>query len=167
MCHIAGITPEAETLEKALREKQPKHRIEFDEDKLKDCYNKLRDHTDSSIDTVILGCPHASLHEIGEIALYLKGKHIADGVSLWVCTAYATRANAERLGFAKLIYDAGGYLFCDTCPTNSMRLKAERIVTAGFKQAYYARNMIGAQVMVDNVEGCLNAALTGRWSDER
>jgi predicted aconitase len=81
--------------------------------------------------------------------------------------AYATRANAERLGFAEMIRDAGGYLFCDTCPTNSMRVKAERIVTAGFKQAHYARNMIGAEVIVDNVKGCLDAALTGRWSNGR
>ena len=52
----------------------------------------------------------------------------------------------------------------DTCPTNSMRVKANRIVTAGFKQAHYARNMIGAETIVDSVSACLDAALTGRWS---
>ena len=46
-----------------------------------------------------------------------------------------------------------------------MRVKAGRIVTAGFKQAHYARGMIGAEVIVDNVRGCLNAALTGKWTD--
>ena len=81
--------------------------------------------------------------------------------------AYATRANAERLGYAKMISDAGGYLFCDTCPTNSMRLDAKRIVTAGFKQAHYARNMIKAEVIIDHTKACLDAALTGRWSHGR
>jgi len=165
MSHIAGVTPEAETLEKALGGKIPRRKIQFDDNELIDSYNQLRDHTDDAIDTVILGCPHASLQEIAEIAHYLKRKHIAEGLTLWVCTAYATRANAERLGFAKIITDAGGYIFCDTCPTNSMRLKAKRIITPGFKQAHYARNMIGAEVIIDNLKACLDAALTGRWQN--
>jgi predicted aconitase len=48
-----------------------------------------------------------------------------------------------------------------------MRVRAARIVTTGFKQAHYARGMIGAEVIVDDLQGCLAAALTGRWSDER
>jgi len=167
MCHIAGVTPEAATLEQALGGNPPKRRVTFGDSELRDAYSQLRDYEDDVIDTVILGCPHASLQEIAEIALYLKGKRLAEGVKLWVCTAYATRSNADRLGYGKIIRDAGGYVFCDTCPTNSMRVKAHRIVTAGFKQAHYARNMIGAEVVVDNVKACLDAALTGRWSRGR
>lgn len=167
MCHIAGVTPEAATLEQALGGKGPKRRITFGDRELRDTYSLLRTHTGDRIDTVILGCPHASLQEIAEIALFLKGKHVAEGVKLWVCTAYATRANAERMGYAGWINDAGGYVFVDTCPTNSMRVDAKRIVTAGFKQAHYARGMIGAEVIVDRARGCLDAALTGKWTDDR
>jgi predicted aconitase len=167
MCHIAGVTPEAATLEQALGGSLPKLQATFSDSELRDTYTQLRDYDDDVIDTVLLGCPHASLQEIAEIALYLKGKSLAKGVKLWVCTAYATRSNADRLGYGKIIRDVGGYLFCDTCPTNSMRVKANRIVTAGFKQAHYARNMIGAEVVVDNVKACLDAALTGRWSHGR
>jgi predicted aconitase len=163
MCHVAGVTPEAATLEEALGGRPPRRRVMFGEQELRHTYAQLRTHTGDEIDTVILGCPHASLHEVAEIALYLKDQHVADGVTLWVCMAYATRADADRLGYARLITDAGGYLFCDTCPTNSMRVKAERIVTAGFKQAHYARGMIGAEVIVDDVRGCLDAALSGKW----
>ena len=85
-------------------------------------------------------------------------------MTLWVNTAHAVRADARRMGYVKLITDAGGYVFCDSCPTNSMLVKANRIVTAGFKQAHYARNMIGAETIVDSVGACLDAALTGRWS---
>ena len=165
MCHVAGVTPEAATLEQALGGQEPDRRFTFTQKELRETYSLLRTHSGDQIDTVILGCPHASLQEIAQIALYLKGKRLADGVKLWVCTAYATRANAQRLGFAEMISAAGGYLFCDTCPTNSMRVKVKRIVTAGFKQAHYARGMIGAEVIVDDVRGCLDAALTGRWSD--
>ena len=167
MAHIAEVTPEAATLQQALGGKMPTRRLTFGEQELRDTYAQLRSHTGDKIDTVILGCPHASLEEIAEIALGLKNKQVATGVKLWVCTAYATRANAERLGYSKMITDAGGYMFCDTCPTNSMRLDAKRIVTPGFKQAHYARNMIGAEVIVDNIHGCLQAAITGRWTDAR
>jgi predicted aconitase len=167
MCHIAGVTPEAPTLEAALGGRPPKRRVTFGPDERRAMYGELRTHTDERIDTVVLGCPHASLQEIAEIAAYLQGKRIADGVTLWVCSAYATRASAERSGYARIIAEAGGYLFVDTCPTNSMRLKARRLVTAGFKQAHYARGMIGVEVIVDNVKGCLDAALTGRWTDDR
>jgi predicted aconitase len=166
MCHIAGVTPEAATLDQSLGGKPPKRRITFGNRELRDTYAQLRNHTDDEIDTVILGCPHASLEEIAQIARALEGKKLADGVKLWVCSAYATRASADRIGYAKTISDAGGYLFCDTCPTNSMRLKARRIVTAGFKQAHYARSMIQAEVIIDSLEGCLNAALTGRWNHD-
>ena len=165
MCHVAGVTPEAVTLEEALAGQPPTRRVAFGEDQRREMYDQLRTHTGDRIDTVILGCPHASLNEIARIAAYLKGKRVADGVTLWVCSAYATRANAQRLGYADMISEAGGHMFCDTCPTNSMRLDAKRIVTSGFKQAHYARGMIGAEVIVDNVSGCLAAAIAGRWKD--
>ena len=165
MCHVAGVTPEAATLDDALGGQPPARRVAFGEDQRREMYNQLRTHTGDRIDTVILGCPHASLNEIAQIAADLKGKHVADGVTLWVCSAYATRAGAQRLGYADIISEAGGYMFCDTCPTNSMRLDAKRIVTSGFKQAHYARGMIGAEVIVDNVSGCLAAAIAGRWND--
>jgi len=165
MCHIAGVTPEAATLDEALGGEAPKIHVTFGEQELRDTYQQLRNHTSDEIDTVILGCPHASLQEVAYIASRLRGEKLADGVRLWVCMAYATRAAAERVGFAEAIKDAGGYLFIDTCPTNSMLVQAKRIVTAGFKQAHYARGMIGAELIIDNTDACIEAALTGRWTD--
>jgi len=165
MCHIAGVTPDAPTLEQALGGCPPDRRFVFGEKERRETMEGLRTFRDDPVDTVILGCPHASLYEVSLIAQRLRDRQVAEGVTLWVCMAYATRANAERLGFAKVISDAGGHLFCDSCPTNSMFVKAKRIVTLSFKQAHYARNTIGADVVVDRLEGCLNAALTGRWHD--
>lgn len=165
LCHVAGVTPEATTLEQALGGEPPERRITFGETELRATYAEVCNATGDAIDTAILGCPHASLNEIADAALHLRGKRLAEGVTLWVCTAYATKANAERLGFAALIEEAGGYLFCDTCPTNSMRIQATRIATPGFKQAHYARNTIGAEVVVGDWRACLDAAVSGRWAD--
>jgi predicted aconitase len=44
-----------------------------------------------------------------------------------------------------------------------MRIPARRIVTHGFKQAHYARVMLGAEVIVAGTDACIRAALSGRW----
>jgi predicted aconitase len=162
MCHIAGVTPEAPTLEAAFHGEVPADFVSFTDATLRQTYASLRDHTGDEIDAVILGCPHASIREIAEIASLLKNQRVADSVRLWVDTARGTKANADAMGYTKIIETAGGRILCDTCPTN-MRIAARRIVTHGFKQAHYARSMIGAEVIVASTEACIRAALAGRW----
>ena len=118
--------------------------------------------TGDEIDSVILGCPHASINELSKIAALLKGKKVAKGVRLWIDTARGTKGNADRMGYTEIIEAAGGRILCDTCPTN-MRIPAKRIVTHGFKQAHYARGMVGAEVIIAKTEACVRAAVAGRW----
>jgi predicted aconitase len=162
MCHIAGVTPEAPTLEAAFQGSVPASMATFDDAALADTYAQLSVHTGTEIDSVILGCPHASLAEIAQIAALLRGKRVADGVRLWVNAARGTKRNAQAIGYAVEIEDAGGTILCDTCPTN-LRVPARRIVTSGFKQAHYARGMVGAETIVADVAACIRAAVAGRW----
>lgn len=162
MCHIAGVTPEAPTLEAAFHGDVPETALVFDEDALRAAYLSLRNNTGDEIDTVILGCPHASINEIGIIAAALRGRKVAEGVALWVNAARATKAQADFMGLTAIIEAAGGRILCDTCPTN-MRIPARRIVTHGFKQAHYSRGMIGAEVIIAKTDACIRAALSGRW----
>lgn len=162
MCHIVGVTPEAPTLEAAFQGAPPADAVEFNDETLAATYALLRNHTSDAIDSVILGCPHASIREIAEIAGLLKGKRIAEGVSLWVDAARGTKAMADAMGYTRIIEQAGGRILADTCPTN-MRIAAKRIVTHGFKQAHYARGMLGAEVIVAETGPCIRAAVAGRW----
>ena len=162
MCHIAGVTPEAPTLEAAFHGRVPETRVEFTDRALGEQYAALRNHTGDEIDTVILGCPHASIREIAEFAALLKGRHVAPGVRLWVDTARTTKGGADAMGYTRVIEAAGGRILCDTCPTD-LRLDCRRIVTHGFKQAHYARGMLGAEVIVARTEACVRAACAGRW----
>ena len=165
MCHLAGITPEAPTLEAAFHGHVPGEFITFTDATRREMYAALRNHKGEEIDSVILGCPHASLHEIAEIADLLRGKRVAEGVRLWVNAARTTKAGADAMGYTRVIERAGGTILCDTCPTN-LRIPARRIVTCGFKQAHYARGMVGAEVIVARLELCIRAALSGRWQDD-
>ena len=162
MCHIAGVTPEAPTLEAAFQGHVPGEYAAFDDRALAEAYASLRTHTGDEVDAVILGCPHASIREIVEIASLLRGKRVADGVRLWVNAARGTKGNADTMGYTDVIEAAGGRILCDTCPTN-MRIPAKRVVTHGFKQAHYARGMVGAEVIVAKTEPCIRAAAAGRW----
>ena len=62
---------------------------------------------------VALGCPHASLDEIREVAAFVKGKKLA--CQLWVCTARQTRETAAHGGLVAIIEAAGGRVVADTC----------------------------------------------------
>ena len=162
MAHIVNVTPEARTLEDAFQNDVPEEHCTFDNDTLGEMYRSLRNHTGDEIDTVILGCPHASIREIAEIANLIKGKKVADSVRLWIDTARGTKGNADEMGYTKIIEDAGGQIICDTCPTN-IRIPSKRIVTHGFKQAHYARGMLGAELIIAKTGPCIRAAIAGRW----
>ena len=62
---------------------------------------------------IAIGCPHASIDEIKEVAGKVKGKKVAH--QLWVCTARETKQKADRLGYTKTIEEAGGFVVADTC----------------------------------------------------
>jgi len=162
MCHIVGATPEAPTLEAAFQGPPPAEFVSFSDATLRQTYAALRNHTGEDIDTAILGCPHASLKELAEYATLLAGRRVAPGVRLWVDTARGLKAYADQIGYTRALEAAGGRILCDTCPTN-MRMGARRIVTNGFKQAHYARGMVGAEVIVAETPACVRAAVAGRW----
>jgi predicted aconitase len=63
--------------------------------------------------TYCIGCPHCSLKEIKEIANLVKGKHL-DG-KLWVFTSRTIYGRAKEAGLIKIIEDAGGRVYRDTC----------------------------------------------------
>ncbi len=64
-------------------------------------------------DLVTIGCPHASIDEIKEVANFVKSKKLAH--KLWVCTARKTKIESDDLGYTKIIEDAGGNVVADTC----------------------------------------------------
>lgn len=163
MCHVVGITPEANDLEQAFQGNIPKDSVTFDQKALEATYKQLQTNTGDEVDMVSLGCPHASVRELSQFAFLLKGKKIAKDVRLYINTAHGTLENAGVMGFKKIIEDAGGVFITDTCPMN-LNMKAKRIVTHGFKQAHYARGISNAEVIIDRIEGCVEAAITGKWN---
>ena len=164
MFHVAGITPEAPTLEAACGGRLPRVRRKFAGGELQQTYDGMTSlaHGDE-VDSVILGCPFASLFEIQEIAEGLRGRRIADKTQLWLATSYQTLADAERLGYAEIIRESGGKIIHDACPGSAAILGSRRVVTNSFKQAHHALTVLGSRTAVTSTARCIEAAQTGRW----
>jgi hypothetical protein len=164
MFHIVGITPEAPTVEAAFQGGLPKSRHTFTNKDKEAIYKRLNICASPDVDIVMIGCPHATLTEIVEVAHLVEGKRISPNTQLWVCTTHSIRSYAEKLGYDKMIADAGGKIMADTCPCISQieMARNKKYMTNSVKQAYYAPGQLGAQVHFANTLDCVEAALKGK-----
>jgi predicted aconitase len=131
-------------------------------DSLDEGYAALNSPVDQ-IDLVSIGCPHASLVEIEEVARWLEGEQVK--AKLWITTARETRVRAQEKGLVERIEAAGGRVVADTClvvaPIEELGLQS--MATNSAKAAFYAPTHSGLVVRFGRLEQCLEAAVTGRW----
>ncbi len=102
--NVQGTTPEFRISDKP-------EKIAFTEKELKESKEGL--NSGAKPDLITIGCPHASVQEIKEVAELVKGKTL--DCDLWVCTARATKKISDRLGYTAAIEKAGGRVVADTC----------------------------------------------------
>ncbi|HYF82424.1 MAG TPA: aconitase X catalytic domain-containing protein [Clostridia bacterium] len=167
--HVVGITPEAPTVDAAFGGRQPELVLEFGKNQLMEGQNSLNKQQGQEISLVTIGCPHASISEIGTIAKMLANKKLHAGVELWVITAMPNKIYAERCGYKGIIEAAGGHIISDTCPILSpMAYVAKEkgytaIATNSAKLAHYAPGQWALPTYYGSMERCINAALNGRF----
>lgn len=96
---------------------------------------------------VAIGCPHASLAEIAEVAEKVRGRKV--GCQLWVCTARQTKEKADRADYTAIIESAGGHVVADTCmvvcPLEEMGFRVTACNSG--KAAKYLVNSCGQKVV--------------------
>jgi predicted aconitase len=162
MFHIPGLTPEAPTLEAASGgEKLERVQVEMSE--VERAYDEIATTGEDRLDMVSLGCPHLTYQEIREIAEFLEGKRVHEGVKLWVGTSYQVKVVADRAGWTQKIERAGGLLVTNLCmgPGAPFAARGMRVVaTNSPRSAYYAP---GVEHLYGSTRECLEAAITGRW----
>jgi hypothetical protein len=159
--HIEGYTPEARDAGRELIREDARSLVV---ESLADAYRVMDADPDlRKIDLVTIGCPHASLSEIQQVAEYLGGKQLA--TRLWVTTGEITRQRAKELGYVQAIEAAGGEVVADTCAVVApMRmLDVRTMATNAGKMACYAPMHSGVKMRFGDVDQCLDAAITGEW----
>ncbi|MFH2101596.1 MAG: aconitase X catalytic domain-containing protein [Candidatus Micrarchaeota archaeon] len=101
---IKNVTPEYNVAEDA-------EKITFTDDELKAAKSELDSGEKPQL--VTLGCPHASLEEIRQVALMVEKRKPT--CEFWVCTARKIKEESDALGYSRTIEEAGGRVVADTC----------------------------------------------------
>ncbi|MBR6024934.1 MAG: aconitase X catalytic domain-containing protein [Methanobrevibacter sp.] len=145
--HMENVTPEWDNADKT----EVEDHMFVNEKDILETRQKLTT-TDREADLICLGCPHASLEEIKQVANIVQGKRIRN--KLWICTSVSVKATADRMGYTKTIENAGGNVVCDTCmvvaPIEEMGFEVIGVNSA--KAANYVPSMCGLDVVYDDVE---------------
>jgi len=159
--HIAGYTPEAADAGELLLRADAQR---FVVDSLEAAYAAMNDADVRDIDLVSIGCPHASLAEIAQVADFVRGRRLR--TQLWVTTARRTREQAVAEGWVQIIEAAGGRVVADTCtvvaPLRALGIRS--LATNAAKTACYAPAHSGVRVRFGTLDQCLEAAIIGQWS---
>jgi len=138
---------------------------------LQEAYRQLTTANDERVDAVTIGCPHATLQELGECAQLLGGEKVSPKVKLWVGTAETIRFIGERMGYVKAIEDAGGFVVTDMCAHSysycrgafSRKHALGTVATNSAKAAHYIQIIGSAKTWFGSTEQCIKAAISGRW----
>lgn len=166
ICHIVGVTPEARSLEDALGGQEPLAVFDITQQDYDETVAMVCDPGGGPVDFVSVGCPHLAIDEIRDIAGYLKGKKVKQGVELWIWTTKSNQALADYNGYTKTIEESGGKLLDSTCPIvmkHESHKHAKAMVLNGIKMAKGLRAQTAATVYCGDVFRCIDAAIVGRW----
>jgi predicted aconitase len=162
--HWVGVTPEAGTLEMALKGRQPEEVIRVGIADLKAAWRDLTTDSGGKLDMVVLGSPHFSLDEFRRLAPMLDGRSRHPDVSFLVTSSRAMAALAEKAGVLKPLREFGGRVTLDTCILTTPMLPSEvkTLMTNSAKYAYYSPGLLNTQVVFGSLEDCVQSAIEGR-----
>ncbi len=161
--HIAGITPEAPTLEAAFHGRQPTEIIDISLKDLRIARDDLTTADGEQLDMVVLGSPHFSLAEFKTLSSLLQGKSVHPNVQFLVTSSRAMVLLAEKAGYLSSLKEFGGRVTVDTCILATPMLPPEikRLMTNSAKYAYYAPGLLSTQITFGSLEDNIRSAEVG------
>ena len=149
--HMEGITPNRTSIPE-------KTEIVTEED-LEKARTQLDDEG-AEIDFISVGCPHASIKEIAQIAEMLDGKNVTDGKTVWITTAKPTKDLAIKMGYYDKIEKAGAFLVADACcAVAPLKGRFKGLMTDSAKACFYARGKNKFKTEIRTVEECIKEAV--------
>jgi len=155
--YMKGITPTSEKYQ------PPKEKIILEDRDIREAYEAINDDVED-IDFVCIGCPHASIKEIAQIADLLKDKTVSPNTEFWVATSRSMKQLADKRGYTEVIEKTGGKFACDTCMAVApLKGRFRAVATTSAKGCYYSRHNKMLTKM-GSLEECIEAAVKGKWS---
>lgn len=156
--HVAGVTPEAETVEAALGGRAPGRVVTVGEDDIRAALAALGSKS-NSLGAVSVGTPHASIQEIEALARLCDGRKSA--VPFYVNTGRDVLASAGSA--VTIAEDFGAIFVTDTCTyiTPIIGDPEGAVMTNSGKWAYYAPGNLGVDVVMGSLADCVESAVMG------
>jgi hypothetical protein len=164
--HVVGVTPEAPTLEAALRGRTAEETVAVSLDELRRARGELETSTGEELDLVILGSPHFSIEEMKRLAPLLAGRERHPRVTFLVTTSRIVRDLAGAAGLLRPLEAFGGRVTVDTCilATPMLPKSVRRLMTNSGKYALYSPGLLGVEVAYGSLEDCVASAVSGKVS---
>jgi predicted aconitase len=171
LCHVVGVTPEAQTLDAALQGKPPERAIELTPARLRSAWNALTTASDDQpLAAVSIGTPHMSLAEFERLTPLLEGIDLNPAATLYVSTARHIVHELELRGWLDVYERPGVRLVVDTCTYITPILTAQpgsAVMTNSAKWAWYAPGNLGVDVVFGTLSDCIRSAQVGRVVRQR
>lgn len=150
MFHVEGVTPEASNFSVEGLES-----IHIGDVELRKAYDKLNSVDD--VQLIALGCPHLSVKEMRDIAVFLKGKKKKKDVDIWFCTSESVRAQCPD---EVRIMEEFGPVLADTCMVVSpIEGLFEHTGTNSAKAGNYLPTLCSQKVMCRDISSLLGAVM--------
>jgi predicted aconitase len=162
--HIVGVTPEAPTLEAAFLGRAPARTVAVTVADLRAARRELTTADGRELDMVILGSPHFSLAEFGQLAPMVAGRRAHPRVRFLITSSRLMTERAREDGILDAILAFGAQITLDTCILASPMLPPEirLLMTNSAKYAYYAPSLLNVRVTFGSLADCVHSAIEGR-----
>lgn len=162
--HIAGVTPEAPSIENAFQGHSPEETLPVSLDVLVPVREELSTSSGGELDLIILGSPHFSIEEFKQLAPMVQARKKHPAVRFLITSSRAMTMIAENAGLLKTIRDFGGEITVDTCILASPMLPPEiqRLMTNSAKYAHYSPSLLNVSITYGNMADCVRSAEAGR-----
>jgi predicted aconitase len=161
---MVGVTPEAPTLDAAFQGRVPLEHVDMTVADLRDARKELTTADGRELDMVILGSPHFSLAEFGQLAPMVAGRRAHPRVRFLITSSRLMTERAREEGILDAILAFGAQITLDTCILASPMLPPEirLLMTNSAKYAYYAPSLLNVRVTFGSLADCVHSAIEGR-----
>jgi len=159
--HIAGVTPEASTVEEALGCRPATRKLQLSAQQIRQERDRLSTATGQHVDVIAVGSPHFSLPEFQQLMQLLNGRKCR--IPIIACTGRHVLMQLERLNYLERLSTAGVDLIVDTCVvvTPVFPKSSGVLMTNSGKFAHYSPSLTGHEVVFGSLEDCVNSAVAG------
>jgi len=163
LVHLVGISPEAPELSACVGHPAALEELTLSPLMIREAAERLSASSVGGCDLIVLGCPHLSFSEFGQLLELLGGRTVHANVVFWAVTSRAVYQLIRSAGILAKLEDSGITMFQDACPLRYPRenWRFDSAMTNSAKFANYCYSQTGLAVVYAGMRDCVNTAIRG------